>query len=63
MNDRAAELGCTGSNWVNANGLFDELHYTTAHDMALITSELCKHPEVFTIMQTPELHDPSDQSG
>ena len=21
MNDRAAELGCTGSNWVNANGL------------------------------------------
>ena len=52
MNDRAVELGCTGSNWVNANGLFDELHYTTAHDMALITSELCKHPEVFTIMQT-----------
>lgn len=52
MNDRGVELGCTGSNWVNANGLFDELHYTTAHDMALITSELCKHPEVFTIMQT-----------
>lgn len=52
MNDRAVELGCTGSHWVNPNGLFEELHYTTAHDMALITSELCKHPEVFTIMQT-----------
>lgn len=52
MNERAAELGCTGSNWVNTNGLFEELHYTTAHDMALITSELAKHPEAMTIMQT-----------
>lgn len=52
MNDRAVELGCTGSNWVNTNGLFEELHYTTAHDMALITSELAKHQEALTIMQT-----------
>lgn len=52
MNDRAAELGCTGSNWVNTNGLFEELHYTTAHDMALITCELAKHQEALTIMQT-----------
>ena len=26
MNDRAAELGCTGSHWMNANGLHDEQH-------------------------------------
>ena len=42
MNERAVELGCTGSHWVNANGLHDEEHYTTAHDMALIASEVYK---------------------
>ena len=45
MNDRSAELGCTGSHWTNANGIHDEAHYTTAHDMALITSELYRHEE------------------
>lgn len=52
MNERAAELGCTGSNWMNANGLHDDLHYTTAHDMALIGAELYKHEEFRTITQT-----------
>lgn len=52
MNERAAELGCTGSHWVNANGLHDDLHYTTAHDMALIGAELYKHEEFRTITQT-----------
>lgn len=45
MNERSAELGCTGSHWMNANGIHDEAHYTTAHDMALITSELYRHDE------------------
>ena len=45
MNDRSAELGCTGSHWTNANGIHDDAHYTTAHDMALIMSELYKHEE------------------
>lgn len=54
MNERSAELGCTGSHWTNANGLHDEEHYTTAHDMALITSALYQHEEFVTIAQTPE---------
>ncbi len=52
MNDRAAELGCTGSHWTNANGLHDENHYTTAHDMALIAAEVSEHQELLDIMQT-----------
>ena len=52
MNDRSAELGCTGSHWTNANGLHDAQHYTTAHDMALITSALYQHEEFRTIAQT-----------
>ncbi len=52
MNDRSRQLGCTGSHWINANGLHDDDHYTTARDMALITSELYQHEEFQTIAQT-----------
>ena len=36
MNQLAAELGCTGSHFVNAHGAPNDGHYTTARDMALI---------------------------
>ncbi len=36
MNERAAQLGCLNSNFVNPNGLPDENHYTTAYDLAMI---------------------------
>ncbi|MCD7836187.1 MAG: D-alanyl-D-alanine carboxypeptidase [Lachnospiraceae bacterium] len=36
MNERAAELGCVDSNFVNPNGLPDENHYTSAYDLAMI---------------------------
>ena len=52
MNDRSAELGCTGSHWVNANGLHDENHYTTAHDMALITSAVYQYDEYRNVVQS-----------
>ena len=36
MNERAAELGCVDSNFVNPNGLPDDNHYTSAYDLAMI---------------------------
>jgi len=36
MNQKAAALGCTGTHFVNPNGLNDNNHYTTPYDMALI---------------------------
>lgn len=36
MNAKAKELGCKNTHFTNPNGLPDEQHYTTAHDMALI---------------------------
>ena len=36
MNQTAAALGCANTHFVNANGLHDENHYTTARDMAII---------------------------
>lgn len=36
MNEKAKEIGCVNSNFVNPHGLGNESHYTTAYDMALI---------------------------
>lgn len=34
MNEKAKEIGMTGTHFVNANGMPDENHYSTAEDMA-----------------------------
>ena len=36
MNDKARELGALNTNFVNPNGLHDDVHVTTAYDLALI---------------------------
>ena len=47
MNERAAELGMTDTHYVNCTGLPAEGHYTTARDVALLSCEVCKHPQYF----------------
>lgn len=37
MNKKAKEIGANNSNFITANGLHDENHYTTAYDLSLIT--------------------------
>ena len=51
MTKRAKELGAQNTNFVNPHGLHDDNHYTTAYDMALITSELVKNDYFLQIMQ------------
>ncbi|GIP37540.1 D-alanyl-D-alanine carboxypeptidase DacF [Paenibacillus sp. J31TS4] len=46
MNARAKELGMTNTNFVNCNGLPAENHYTSAHDIAVMSRELLKHEEI-----------------
>ncbi len=52
MNDRAAELGCTGTHFMNPHGMPDDNHYTTAADLRLITEEALKYPLFETICNT-----------
>lgn len=52
MNERAAELGCTGSHFNNPHGLHDENHYTTARDLSLIVREALKNETFRTITST-----------
>lgn len=44
MNQKAKELGCTGTHFANTNGLWMKNHYTTAHDMAIISRAAYKNP-------------------
>jgi D-alanyl-D-alanine carboxypeptidase (penicillin-binding protein 5/6) len=46
MNERAAQLGMTGTNFVNCHGLDDPQHYTTARDVAVMSRELLKHKDI-----------------
>ena len=52
MNERAAELGCTGTHFCNPHGLHDENHYTTARDLSVITMEAWKHDLFRTLVGT-----------
>lgn len=62
MNIRAAELGCTGTNFVNPNGLFDDNHYTTARDMALIACEAMKNETFRKIVGSQQWNAASRES-
>lgn len=44
MNDRAAELGCKNTHFMNPHGLDDPQHYTTAYDLAQIARAVVQYP-------------------
>ena len=46
MNQKAKEIGCLDSNFVNPNGVHDDNHYSTAYDLALI-ARYCMNNEKF----------------
>ncbi len=50
MNARAKELGMTDTHFVNAHGLHNANHYTSAHDVAVMTREALKHDVFATIV-------------
>jgi len=56
MNERAKELGCLNSNFVNPNGLPDENHYTTAYDMAMIGRAFFSNEILCNMTTTKLLH-------
>lgn len=58
MNQKAEELGCTNTHFSNANGLHDDNHYTSAHDMALITRAAIQNPDFLRISGTAKYQMP-----
>lgn len=58
MNQKAAELGCTNTHFSNPNGLPDETHYTTVHDMALIANAAYQNETFRQIFSTRQYEIP-----
>lgn len=54
MNEKAAELGLLNTNFKNPNGLFEDGHYTTAHDLAKLTQYAMKNKVFREIVATKE---------
>ena len=54
MNDKARELGCQNTNFMNPHCLDEENHYTTAYDLSLIARELIKHEKILEFTSTYE---------
>ncbi len=56
MNEKAAKLGCTDSHFMNANGLHDDDHYTSAYDLATISRSFFKNELLAKIAGTTSHH-------
>ncbi len=59
MNQRAAELGMTGTHFANPHGLHRDNHYSTAHDIYLMTKEAMKYPLFREIVSTVSYQVPA----
>lgn len=64
MNNKAKEIGAKNTHFTNPNGLPDSNHYSTAHDMALITAYALKNSSFSQIVST-KTHTipPTDRSS
>lgn len=61
MNQKAKEIGCLDSNFVNANGAHDDNHYSTAYDLAMI-AKYCMQNETFrNLVQIQECSLPTTE--
>ena len=58
MNETAKKIGAKNSNFVNPHGLHDDNHYTTAYDLALISSYAIKNDIFKKIVSTKTIKIP-----
>ena len=54
MNKTAKNIGAQNTNFTNPSGLYEENHYTTAYDLALISAYAIKNPLFREIVSTKE---------
>ncbi len=55
MNEKASALGLTSTHFTNPHGLYDEAHYTTARELALITAAALQN-ETFAEIASTKRH-------
>ena len=63
MNEKALELGLYDTHFVNPHGLYDEQHYTTAYDLAIIASAALENETVRRIASMKKAEIPQGVSA
>lgn len=53
MNNKAKELGCNGTHFVNPHGFHHDDHYTTANDLIIMTKHAMNLPHFMEICSMP----------
>ena len=55
MNEKAAELGLADTHFTNPHGLYDDAHYTTAYDLAVIAAAALENDTVRETVATKKM--------
>ena len=55
MNKRVEELGLENTHFTNANGLYDDNHYTSAYDLAIIARDFFSYEILCKMARTPKV--------
>ncbi len=62
MNKKAEEMGLHNTHFTNPHGLYDDNHYTTAYDLAIIASNALKNETFKKIVSTKSIKIPLNQN-
>lgn len=63
MNEKAQEIGCKNSHFLNPSGIHNDNHYTTAYDLCLIANYCMKNNTFRNIVSMPKCTiDPTNKS-
>lgn len=54
MNNKAKELGCLDTHFVNPNGVHDDNHYSTAYDLAIIGRYAMRFSDILRIVKVSQ---------
>ena len=60
MNEKAKEIGCTNTHFVNPNGIHNENHYSTAYDLALMGKYAYENNTIKSIVSKPSYNLPKN---
>ena len=62
MNEKAKEIGCKNTHFINPNGIHDDNHYSTAYDLALIANYCMQNKTFREIVKTTSYTLPNTSS-
>lgn len=63
MTQTAKNIGAKNTNFVNACGLYEDEHYTTASDLAIISAYAMKNPDFAEIVSTRQMKISNGDKG